>query len=108
MISPDSLSPRQKRYLGQCYGLDVDEKVRFRRRDRLAIMFLWIQPLLAAGLLWDGIVGSPACLAKPAEYAAWSFVAFLLIGGAIVFAGDWIRVRRARQSSRSSEFIWYA
>ncbi len=107
MINPDSLSPHQKRYLQQRYRLDVDEKVRFRRRDRFAIMFLWIGPLLAAGLLWDGAPGSPAYSAKPAEYATWSLVAFILFGSAIVFLADWSRIRRGRQGSQSSEFIWY-
>ncbi len=107
MISPDSLSPHQKRYLRQRYRLDVDEKARFRRRDRFAIMFLWIGPLLAAGLLWDGTPRSPAFSAKPAEYAAWFLVAFLLIGRAIVFLADWSRVRRGPQGSQSSEFFWY-
>ena len=107
MINPDSLSAHQKRYLQQHYRLDVDERVRFRRRDRFAIMFLWIQPLLAAGLLWEGTPASPAFSARPAEYATWSLVAFTLLGSAAVFLADWSRVRRLQRGSQSSE-VWYA
>jgi hypothetical protein len=105
MIRLEALSHEQKRFLLKRYRVDVDDPVRFRRRYRFAIMFSWIGPLLAVGLLWDGTPGSAAFSGKPAEFVAWCLVVFRVFGDAFLFAFAW---KNARPGASDETYAWHS
>lgn len=69
-------------------------------------MFIWIMPLLAAGLMFVDNPDSPRLSERPAELMAWVLTAFVLAGEAFIFGMTWWHVRQTRPMART--YYWSA
>jgi len=105
-ILPETLTTEQKLFLRRRYRLDVENTVRSRRRHRLQIMFLWVMPLLAFGLVVLDAPQGPLA-ERPTEIVVWSLSVFLLIAEPIVLLWLWLGTRKHPASSERLCFEWY-
>jgi len=108
MIAPQTLSKNQKQILLHRHRVDVDNIVRWRRRDRFKVMFLWIMPVLTVGLLLLDEASSASYYDRPVELVTWSLAAFLLVGNTVVFIAFWRAVRRNQRSDAPTSYYWHA
>jgi hypothetical protein len=70
------------------------------------MMFLWIMPALAAGLVFADIPGSVRLSERPAEILTWCLSTFLLSGEVFIFATIWKHVRDIQCPIGPPTFYW--
>jgi len=107
MIAPETLTAGQKRFLHRRFRLDVENRVRSRRRHRFQIMFLWVLPLIALGLIFVDDPANADLAHRPTEILAWSLTAVLFAAEPLVWLWIWRGTSTPPTDEGKRDFEWY-